>query len=108
MTPKHDGKGDAPMTTVTITETKSGFANQPSSYQVGDHYDDTTHLSCLPVTYDLPPGYRVAESNRGTMEIYDSSGAHCEIVRHSSGLLQLMSSQRGAVLKPVAQKGGDQ
>jgi len=50
------------------------------------------------VTYELPEGYLIAESNSGEAEIYSPSGAHCEIVAHASGRPQLVD---GSKVSPV-------
>lgn len=96
------------MNTVTITKTKSGFSNGHPFYQIGNHYDDTSSLSCLPVTYGLPEGYYVAECQAGTLEIYSANNQHCSIVEHSSGHPQLVTSGREMpVLKPIADAAHD-
>ena len=78
---------------VKLTKHESGFSNVPATYKVGDHDDGSSHLvSCA--SYILPAGYRIGETQLGEPAIYDDAGRHHEIVEHSSGRPQLVSSRR--------------
>lgn len=54
-----------------------------------------------PVEYTLPQGYELAESNMETLEVYDSSGSHCEI-----GILADQPTLISASGKVVLQQAG--
>jgi len=69
----------------------SGFANRPDRFEVYQGRVITDQRYDVE-SYWLPPGYTVTESNGGTQEIYDDKGNHCEIIEHSSGRPQLIST----------------
>jgi hypothetical protein len=81
-----------------MSEQGTGYSLQPWGNNT-DHYqghDDGGK------DYTLPEGYTIAQSNGGTVEIYDEQGNHCEIITHTSGLPELVSVTRSVVLKLVA------
>lgn len=80
---------------ITLVRRRSGFVNIDDSFEVLepgrriDEYNEQTE------DYRLPDGYRVAQSNMQTLEIYEANGTHCAIVLHRpTGRPQLVSGAR--------------
>ena len=78
------------MQTVTITKIRSGFADVPATFLIGD-VDDASSSLVSSATYVLPEGYSLGRNSRNEEMIFAPSGWGCEIVEHSSGKPQIIS-----------------
>lgn len=65
-----------------------------------DHYEGYDDGGKL---YELPEGFKVAESNGGTLEIYDAKGTHYELTSNQRRTSpQIVSSEKIITLKAAA------
>lgn len=80
--------------TVTIIRRRRGFTNVADTFRVTRNPDGADPYTETVETYWLPSGYTVARSVGGVLCIYDRDGVYCDIVEHSCGRPQLISSAR--------------
>lgn len=90
------------MTTVTLTKTAAEMIGMHTTYQLGDH-DDQSSSRVTVASWHLPAGYWIGETVMGEAAIFSADNQYCEITEHTSGRPQLITSAREMPVLEVAE-----